>query len=283
MDHVRFVKMEGAGNDYVLVDLFAESLAEGRGPELARIWSNRHFGIGSDGLILLAPSERADCRMLMWNADGSRGAMCGNGLRCVAKLASTRGRVPRPLMTIECDSGVVRAECLSSAEAEPGLVAVSLEAVTVAEVPSEITLDGRTWGYFPASAGNPHAVIFVDEALDALPVAAVGTALQGAPEFPDGVNVEFVRPVGDGQLAQRIWERGSGETMACGSGATVAAVAALRHGRVVGPSVAVRSPGGEVRVRSSETGLVLEGPARTVFSGEVPLPAPSSGAARDFR
>lgn len=268
MPTLRFEKMEGAGNDYIFLDrMTAEDPAAGMA-ELAVILSDRHTGIGSDGLIVLARSARANCRMLMWNADGSRAAMCGNGIRCLAKLAYDSGYA-ESTMTIESDAGVHAAELVFDGDAVTG-VRVDMGDVTVDERPLEVEAGGRTWSCHRGDAGNPHAVVFCDGPIDDLPVAEVGRVFQRHSAFPDGVNVEFVRVVG-GALEQRTYERGSEETLACGTGATVAAVAAMATGRVDGPAVDVRLRGGTLRIERSNSRLVMEGPARTVFRGEVPI------------
>lgn len=265
-----FVKMEGAGNDYVYVDGIAAPFDERRGPELAQLLSHRHFGIGADGLIVLAPSDRADLRMLMWNADGSRGAMCGNGLRCLAVLARERRHVGSDRMTVATDAGVRRIELVRRGQAITG-ARVDLTDATVSAAPEQIEVAGRTLAFHTGDAGNPHAVVFVAEDPEDFPVPQVGGAMQGHARFPGGVNVEFVQVQPDGGLVQRTFERGAGETLACGSGAAVAALAAVRTGRVRGPVVPVRVRGGLLLVHVGGSSLVLEGPARTVFSGEIEL------------
>lgn len=267
---VRFTKMEGAGNDYVYVDAILEPFPIERAPVAARVWSDRHFGIGADGLILLLPSRDGAVRMAMWNADGSRGAMCGNGLRCVAKLAHDHGHVAGHRFAIETDAGTPHVELVFADGVVVG-ARTGLTDVVAAERPHAIEIDGRSIEYFPGDAGNPHAVIRVAD-LDAHPVQAIGSAMQGHAAFPGGVNVEFVVPEADGGLRQRTFERGSGETLACGSGAAVAALTAMQQGWVPGPEVPVRLLGGTLTVALRDRALVIEGPARTVFHGFVPLP-----------
>lgn len=268
-----FVKMEGAGNDYICVDALGHSFDYGAAPTLAVQLSDRHRGIGADGLIVLAPSERADCRMLMWNADGSRGQTCGNGLRCLGKLAYELGHVCSMTMTIECDAGVRDVELISDDRGEITGARVDMGEVHVELEPKAATLGGTRWSYHRGDAGNPHAVIFCEESLDDVPVAEVGAAFQELPEFPQGVNVEFVHATESGALLQRTYERGSAETMACGSGATVAALAATVTGRVSGPEVSVELRGGTLVITCDRSHLVMEGPARTVFRGEVSIGA----------
>ena len=274
---LRFVKMEGAGNDYVYVDAVRAPFPLERASEIARVVADRHAGVGGDGLILLAPSTVAGavCRMLMWNADGSRGGMCGNGLRCVAKLAYDCGLTSERAFAIETDGGVRRVQLsfdacgeVTGARAELGEVRVDVE-------PRRVQLLGRSWLYHRGDAGNPHAVVFVDVDPEAVPVGELGPLFQRLAEFPDSANVNFVQVLADGSLVQRTYERGSGETMACGSGATTSAACALATGRVPGPRVPVRVRGGCLVIERGDSGLVMEGPARTVFSGEIELAGPS--------
>ena len=259
-----FVKMEGAGNDYVFVDAIAQPFPQSRGSELARRWSDRHFGIGGDGLIVLARGADGGIAMQMWNADGSRGAMCGNGLRCLARLAYELGHVRERSFVVATDAGPRRVEIAGDA------VRTEMGAVHVAEHPESLELGGVAVQVWRGDAGNPHAVIFCDP--EAAPVERIGAAAQVHPAFPGGVNVEFVAVAGTDRLRQRTFERGSGETLACGTGAAVAALAACRQGRLPGPRVAVALRGGVLHVDLGRTPLVIEGPARTVFRGEIDLP-----------
>lgn len=263
---VRFTKMEGAGNDYVYVDALREDFPDDRAPAIARAWSDRHFGIGADGLIVLRRGERAPLRMLMWNADGSRGAMCGNGLRCLARLAFDHGHVTSTTFDVETDAGVRRCELLAD-----GTVRAAMGHVRCS-TPIRLDIAGYAIELVPGDAGNPHAVLFVKD-VDSVDVTGFGTALQTHPAFPGGVNVEFVRIVAPSVLQQRTFERGSGETLACGTGAAVAAVAARSHGFADAGPVEVRLRGGTLRVVGEGPGLAIEGPARTVFVGEAELPA----------
>jgi diaminopimelate epimerase len=265
-----FVKMEGAGNDYVYFDAIANDVPLERLARLAPRIADRRFGVGGDGVIVVGRSDSADCRMTMWNADGSRGAMCGNGLRCVAWLADQAGHARGERIVIDTDSGPRTARILAR-RGDTARVAVDFGAVTMDATPQRATIAGRTWHYHPGDAGNPHAVVFVDEDPEHVPVAAVGAAMQSLAAFPGGVNVEFVQVVADGNLVQRTFERGSGETLACGSGAAAAVAAALATGRASGPRVAVRLRGGELIFVREGSSLVMEGPARTVFRGEIAL------------
>ncbi len=265
---IDFVKMHGAGNDYVLVDGYASPAVIDIASATAVRIADRRFGVGSDGLIVLAQSELADVRMLMWNADGSRGAMCGNGLRLLARFAVETGRVAGDAMRIETDSGVLEAVVQRDVDGAIIGALVGMPSVTLADHPETILVDDTSYSFWPASVGNPHAVIFVTADPETAPLAIVGPRLQHDPRFRDGVNVEMVRVTRPDLLEQRTYERGSGETWACGSGATAAAMTALHNGSLSGDCVRVRLRGGELRVhRIDARRAALEGPAVRVFSG----------------
>ncbi len=272
MNAIDFVKMEGTGNDYVYVDALRSEFPWSRAAQLARAWSDRHFGIGSDGLIVLSKGERAPVRMTMWNLDGSRGAMCGNGLRCVAKLARDHGHVATDRFVVETDAGDREVEVFAADPADPSTCLVRTQmgrVVTGAPVTVEVL--GRQLELVPGDAGNPHAVVFVDD-VEAADVIGIGAALQLHVAFPDGVNVEFVQVVAADRLRQRTFERGSGETLACGTGAAAAAQAARQLGLVTGNEVQVELRGGLLRIVLDGTSLAIVGPARTVFAGTIALP-----------
>jgi diaminopimelate epimerase len=268
---MRFTKMHGAGNDYVYVDLFDERVEDPSSVAIAV--SDRHKGIGADGLILLAPSEVADVRMVMFNPDGSRSGMCGNGLRCLARLARDRGRAKGDLVRVETDAGVRTVELLAhGARAdmgapvlEPAKVPVKLGGARVVDEPVQV--DGRTLRVTCCSMGNPHAVAFVDD-VRRFDVARFGPALERHELFPERVNASFVEVVDRGRVRQRTWERGAGETMACGSGACAVCVAGVLTGRT---DRRIRSelPGGELVLEWQEgKGVLLAGDTATVFKGE---------------
>ena len=269
-----FAKMEGAGNDYVYVDGVNDEFDESRGSEIARFVSDRRFGVGSDGLIVLAPSAVAEVRMWMWNADGSRGAMCGNGVRCVAKLASDLGLIASDELRVETDAGIREVRLLFNDDGEVEGARVEMGEVRIDGEPRTFEAAGRHWPYHAADAGNPHAVVFVDGDPSDFPLDEVGSAAQQLPEFPDGVNLELVQVVDrpGGRLRQRTFERGSGETLACGSGATAVACIAMERGLVPGPVVIVELLGGELVIAREDGRLYMSGPARTVFHGEIELP-----------
>lgn len=271
MTRVPFIKMEGLGNDYILVDAIRHPFPIELATNCARVWSHRHFGIGADGLILLLPGDQAPVRMAMWNADGSRGAMCGNGLRCLAALAFARGHAPAGRFNVDTDVGAREVEVLDG-----GVVRAAVGAVRLWPAQTVAAADGE-WRLVRGDAGNPHAVLFVDD-VTAAPVAALGQALQSHLDFPGGVNVSFVQRLAADRLRQRTFERGSGETLACGTGAAVGAAAAWAADLVGGSAVIVELRGGELRVVRDGNALAIEGPARTVFSGEVALPEQFGGS-----
>lgn len=274
---MRFTKMQGIGNDYVYVNCFEETVADPAA--VARFVSDRHFGIGSDGLILIGPSETADCRMDMYNMDGSRGVMCGNGVRCVGKYAFDHGLVPqdRRSLTVETLAGIKTIEF--TAEEEKGrLVARRLtvdmgEARLTSELPEPINVDGRDYSFVGISVGNPHAVYFMDS-IDDLRLDWIGPSFEMHPRFqPDRVNTEFIQLVDRNHIRMRVWERGSGETWACGTGATASAAAAILMGYME-DEVEVELRGGKLRIRlDRESGhLFMTGPAVEVFRGDIDIP-----------
>jgi len=274
---MRFTKMHGAGNDYVYVDLFRERVPDPAA--LARAISDRHTGVGSDGLILIGPSRRADVRMIMFNADGSEGEMCGNGVRCVGKYAYERGLARRREIDVETRAGIVHLS-LRVRGGRVDEVTVDMGAPrpvprafyrradgTRAVVPARV---GGVEGW-AVSMGNPHFVVPVDSVEEA-PVERRGPRLERHPDFPSRVNVEFVQVLSRGRFRQRTWERGSGETRACGSGACAAAAALYWAGRT-GRRVRADLPGGTLRLEVKEDGRILmTGPAVEVFRGEWPTP-----------
>jgi diaminopimelate epimerase len=280
---MRFTKMQGAGNDYVYVDCFSEPPP--RDPsQLARRISDRRFGVGSDGLILICPSERADAEMRMFNADGSPAEMCGNGIRCVAKYLYDHGICRRETLHVESAGRTLAMElsvCRGIVEAvrvdmgEPTLIPQQIPTTLrspggpeqpVVDEPFEI--GGRDLRATCLSMGNPHCVVFVDELTDDW-VLGIGPRLEVAPQFPNRTNVEFVKVLTSRELEQRTWERGSGETLACGTGACAVCVAGVLSGRT-GRSVQIHLRGGDLAIEwsDSDNHVYMTGPAVEVFSGE---------------
>jgi len=275
---MRFTKMHGIGNDYVYVDGFDEPVADPAAT--ARAVSDRHFGIGSDGLILILPSDVADVRMRMFNADGSEGEMCGNGIRCVAKYAYDHGRSRANPMRVEtlagvktidltlAEDGTVRGATVDMGEPilTPAEIPVDLEGDRAIE--ASIDVNGRGYAMTCVSMGNPHAVIFVDDT-DAVDLAVDGAAIETHALFPARTNVHFVRVHDAGEVAMRTWERGSGATLACGTGAAAVCVAGALTGRT-GRAVTAHLPGGDLALawRDSDNHVMMTGPASEVFSGQ---------------
>ncbi|MCD8082630.1 MAG: diaminopimelate epimerase [Clostridiales bacterium] len=267
---MRFTKMHGAGNDYVYVDCFRQHVKDPAA--VARFVSDRHFGIGSDGLILICPSEKADCRMRMYNEDGSEGRMCGNGIRCVGKYAYDHGIVDRLQITVETGDGI---KSLDMTAEDDRVVSATVDMGVpqlTSELPEPITVAGKQLEFIGISTGNPHAVYYVDD-VDALELWKLGPAFENHERFPDRVNSEFVRIIDRGHVQMRVWERGSGETLACGTGATACAVAGMMRG-LTDDTVEVRLRGGSLTIRwDRESGhAFMTGPATEVFSGEIRLP-----------
>lgn len=281
---MKFTKMHGCGNDYVYVDCTEHMLAN---PSAAAIAvSDRHFGVGGDGLILICPSDKADFRMAMYNADGSEGSMCGNGIRCVAKFVYDKGLTDKTTLNIETKAGIKTLE-LTVENGKVSLVKVNMgmpdfraEAVPVVglgrEVPGlgegvigqTVTVAGKPWTMTCLSMGNPHAVVWVDD-VASLPLEQIGPAFEHAPYFPDRVNTEFVQVLNDHEINMRVWERGSGETLACGTGACASVAACYLNGRT-GTQVMVHLRGGDLAVELGEDGCIyMTGPATTVFEGEI--------------
>lgn len=258
---MKFTKMEGLGNDYIYV------YGAPKDPEALSVkLSDRHFGIGGDGLVLISLSDVADFKMRIFNADGSEAKMCGNGIRCVGKFVYDKGYTKKTELDVETLSGVRRLR-LNVRDGEVDSVAVDMGEVRVGE---EETLDvAGGIKFIPVDVGNPHAVIFVDDA-DKAPVDTVGPMIEKHRRFPGGVNVEFVSVTGDNRLRMRVWERGSGITMACGTGTCASVAAAIKKGLCDGGAdVDVTLDGGVLRIREENGRVTMTGPARTVFEGEI--------------
>jgi diaminopimelate epimerase len=275
---VRFWKYQGCGNDYIYVDCFNHSMPHDP-VGLARAISDRHFGVGSDGLILICPSDKADARMRMFNADGSESEMCGNGIRCVAKYVYDHGLVRKPTLTVETGRGVLTLELEVSGGSvrqvrvdmgEPIFEAARIPTTLPGNPPKEVPLPAYGLRVTCVSMGNPHCVTFVDCLTDEL-VLGVGPKVEKAPAFPRRTNVEFVQVNRPDDVNVRVWERGSGETLACGTGASAVAVACALTGRTQRQIVA-HLPGGDLRLYWSETDnhVYMTGPAVEVFSGDWP-------------
>lgn len=275
---MKFTKMHGAGNDYVYIDGFEEQIDE---PViLAQRVSNRNFGIGSDGLILILPSEQADVKMRMFNADGSEAEMCGNGIRCVAKYVYDHGLVKKLHIKIETGNGILPLQLFTGKSGLVERVAVNMGVpkLTRAELP--MTGSGRDQAVAISlpleqdeievtcvSMGNPHCVVFVDD-VENCELELVGPLIEKHPWFPNRINVEFVQIVSRTEVIQRTWERGAGETLACGTGASAVAVAGVLTGRTE-RKIVNHLRGGDLQLEWLEDGpVMMTGPAVEVFSGE---------------
>ncbi len=279
---MRFTKMHGAGNDYVYVNCFQEPVPDDP-PKVARRVSDRHFGVGGDGLILICPSDVADARMRMFNADGSESEMCGNGVRCVAKYVYDHGICRKPTLRIETGRGVLSLDLEVSAGRvsrvrvdmgepilKPDLVPTTLRANSgdagQPVVDADLDVAGRKLRVTCVSMGNPHCVAFVNEPTDEW-VLQVGPKIETDPHFPRRVNAEFVQVLSTREVRMRVWERGSGETLACGTGASAVCVAGVLAGRTERKIVA-RLPGGDLDLEwAADNRVYMTGPAVEVFSG----------------
>lgn len=279
---MKFTKMHGIGNDYVYVDCTKEDLANPA--EVSRFVSDRHFGIGSDGLILIRRSDAADFRMDMYNNDGSAGKMCGNGIRCVAKYVYDYGLTDKEEISVETLSGIKYLK-LTIADGKVSKVRVNMGAPVLKpeEIPvraeqepvlkESIEVCGKEWKMNCVSMGNPHAVVFLDIPVEKFPLEQIGPHFENHERFPDRVNTEFVRVLDRRTVEMRVWERGSGETLACGTGACATAVASMLND-LCDRQVTVRLLGGELEIEwSKEDNCVyMTGPATVVFDGEITLP-----------
>ena len=279
---MKFTKMHGIGNDYVYVNCFQETVKDPSA--VAKYVSDRHFGIGSDGLILIRPSEVADCEMDMYNLDGSQGAMCGNGIRCVAKYVYDYGIVNKTSISVATKSGIKYLD-LTVENGKVSMVKVNMGSpiLTASRIPvsaeteqvinAPLTVDGTTYYMTAVSMGNPHAIIYMDE-VENLDLEKIGPSFENHSVFPDRVNTEFVKVLDRHTVQMRVWERGSGETLACGTGACAVAVASILNGHVDGDvPVTVRLLGGDLSIfwDRSENLVYMTGPATTVFDGEIDL------------
>lgn len=282
---IPITKMHGIGNDYVYVNGFQTVLTEAEMPVYARALADRHKGVGGDGMILMMPAACNDnhCSMRMFNADGSEGKMCGNGVRCVAKLFHDNVNAYINPIRVETLSGVKVIEWYYNDGEFMANVDMGVPDFNPATIPvvSEVEfVDGPVIGDFRLTAvsmGNPHGVIFVDTPVMEFEVERYGRPLEVDPMWPDRANIEFARVLDEHTIEMRVWERGSGETMACGTGACATAVAAWRTGRAVPPTT-IRLRGGDLRIDTNPEGhVMMSGPATTVFTGtivdiEAPLP-----------
>lgn len=274
---MRFTKMQGAGNDYVYVNVFDQPMPE-QPAQLARRIADRHFGVGGDGLILICPSTQADARMRMFNADGSESEMCGNGIRCVAKYVYDHGICRKETLRIESGAGVKTLDLeICGGRVQRVRVDMGAPILAAAEIPTTLPGDpvvnaplavgGRQLQVTCVSMGNPHCITFVDRLSDDW-VLQIGRQVEVDPHFPKRVNAEFVELVSPSEVKMRVWERGSGETLACGTGASAVCVAGVLSGRTQ-RKVLIHLPGGDLELHWADDNRVyMTGPAVEVFHGE---------------
>ncbi len=273
-----FTKMHGAGNDYIYVDCFAERVENPK--RLSKKLSDRHFGVGADGLVLIKPSRKADCFMDIYNADGSRGKMCGNAVRCVAKYIFDRKKQGE-IITVDTLSGVKAVELLlKNGLCVGGKVNMGKPIFNGHSIPTRygdgivknkcLNICGEDYFITCLSMGNPHCVVFKG-GIDSLPLHIIGEKFENHEMFPERINTEFAELVGENHLKMRVWERGSGETLACGTGACAVAVASVINGFCQkNKDITVEALGGELKILWSENDEVfLTGEAKEVFNGEI--------------
>ncbi|MCC6445867.1 MAG: diaminopimelate epimerase [Armatimonadetes bacterium] len=278
---MKFTKMHGSGNDFVVINSFEQELpAEEKLPELSRFLCDRHFGIGSDGMILVLPSRVADFRMRMLNPDGSESEMCGNGIRCFAKFVHDRGLTKENTVQVETLAGIkvlklnVRGGKVESVRVDMGNPVllrkdIPMRGDTNTEVIGEtLRVDGKKFEVTCVSVGNPHCAIFVDD-VENFPVTRIGPQIENHKAFPKRTNVEFIQVKSNTEIFMRVWERGAGETLACGTGACASTVASALN-KKTGRQVTVHLKGGDLHVEwTGDNRIMMTGPAEEVFTGEV--------------
>lgn len=277
---MKFTKMHGLGNDYVYVNCFEEKIDNP--PAVARFVSDRHFGIGSDGLIMINPSKTADFEMEMYNADGSRGEMCGNGIRCVAKYVYDYGLTDKTQISVETLGGIKYLDLtvedgkvllvkvdMGKPELEADLIPIISEREQVIDEPIEV--DGKEYHMTGVSMGNPHAVIYVDD-VKGLDLEKIGPKFENHERFPKRINTEFVHCIDRQTVEMRVWERGSGETLACGTGACAVAVSSILN-NLTDTQVTVKLLGGDLQIEwdREKNHVFMTGPAKVVFDGVIDI------------
>ena len=281
---MKFTKMHGIGNDYVYVNCFKEKIANP--PEVSKYVSDRHFGIGSDGLIMINPSEVADFEMEMYNADGSRAEMCGNGIRSVAKYVYDYGLTDKTSISVETLAGIKYLDLtiengkvalvkvdMGKPELNPANIPIVMEDENADKVVDElISVDGEEYRMTGVSMGNPHTIVYIDD-VKGLEIEKVGPKFENHERFPKRINTEFVKVLDRNTAEMRVWERGSGETLACGTGACAVAVACILNG-LTEDKVTVKLLGGDLQIEWDREAdhVYMTGPATVVFDGEIELP-----------
>lgn len=280
---MKFTKMHGCGNDYVYVDGARETILAERKSEVVKFLSDRHFGIGGDGVIFINPSDVADFEMEMYNMDGSRSEMCGNGIRCVGKYVYDHGLTQKTSLTI-VSCGKIKYLDLTVEDGKVTKVRVNMGSpiLEAAEIPvvaeqspvvdAPITVDGKEYRMTCVSMGNPHAVVYVDEMIDDETMAKTGPLFEHHDRFPRRVNTEFVKVLSRERAQMRVWERGTGETLACGTGACAVTVASILNG-LTEDRITVELSGGNLEIfwDRKENVVYMTGPATTVFEGEIEI------------
>lgn len=279
---MKFTKMHGCGNDYIYINGFEEKIAQEDKPELVRRISDRHFGIGGDGAIFINPSEEADFEMEMYNADGSRAEMCGNGIRCVAKYVYDKGLTDKTDISIISCGNVKYLELflkdgkvnsvrvnMGTPELNADKIPVIVDGIRESVVDEEITVLEKEYKMTCVSMGNPHAVVYVDD-VENLAIEHIGPYFENHERFPKRINTEFVKVLDRKHVQMRVWERGTGETLACGTGCCATVVSCVLNG-LTDEVVSVKTLGGEIEVEwDREANLVyMTGPAETVFDGTI--------------
>lgn len=277
---MEFVKMEGCGNDYVYVNGFNTKIDNPN--ELSKIVSDRHFGIGSDGLIVINPSEVADFKMSMYNADGSEGKMCGNGIRCVAKYVYDYKMIDKEVITVETLAGIKTLKLnVENGKVKTVRVNMGSPIINAKDVPvisdkekvinEPVVIDGKEYGITCVSMGNPHAITFVDDT-DSLKIEKIGPGFEKNEIFPDRVNTEFIQIIDRKTIKMRVWERGSGETLACGTGACASVVACVLN-NLTDNKVTVKLLGGDLEIKydTDKNTVYMTGPARIAFTGNIDI------------
>lgn len=277
---MKFTKMQGLGNDYVYVNCFKETIENP--PEMAKKVSNRNFGIGSDGLIMINPSDVADFEMEMYNADGSRSEMCGNGIRCVGKYVYDYGLTEKEHISVETLAGIKyldltvedgKVKLVKVDMGNPELVPANIPIVADGDrvIDEPINVNGSEYRMTGVSMGNPHAVVYVED-VKGLDIETIGPAFENHERFPNRVNTEFVKVLDQNTVEMRVWERGSGETMACGTGACAVAVACILNG-LTEDKVTVKLLGGDLQIEWDKEAdkVYMTGPAEVSFDGEINL------------
>ena len=281
---INFSKMHGCGNDYIYIDCFHQDIDCIKDfPKFVKNVSDRHFGIGSDGVILILPSKIADAKMKMYNADGSEGAMCGNGIRCVGKYVYEKNICKKEILKIETNVGIKQlqlhiqndlVESISVDMGEPSLNSSDIPVLSEKNIFKEnIVIDNTPYYTTCVSMGNPHAIVYMND-VDGLEIEKIGPSFENHINFPDRVNTEFVKVIDRHTVQMRVWERGSGETLACGTGACAVAVASILNGLVDRDQpVTVKLLGGDLNIFWDENDdqVYMTGPATTVFDGEIDL------------